>query len=285
MQDLPPERLRALWMGQLTAEDQPSLRVPATSGEPEPTSAATAVSWAEAHLFERRSVVGEHELWRHALEFARGSALTLADLKRETASRDYIREANGKLTRKDVLAREWKIIQMAKQRSGRFAPLASHGSQPATQLPDDQQRAFYRIVASRDFVTLFRGGAGTGKSYVLRGVQRAISITFAASLAVFTGCTWWKDHHLATVHSTEQEYAHLLELYQSGKIDAEQLTSRQNALAIQRDQALARAAYERAHPTPEPDTSSSTGTHDEKCKNLRHQPEPGKPCPPVPGRH
>lgn len=174
MQDLPPERLRALWQGQLRPEDARSLRVPPIAGEPETTSAATAISWAEAHLFERRSVIGEHELWRHALEFARGSALTLSDLKRETASRDYLRETNGKLTRKDVLAREWKIVQMAKQRSGRFAPLASHGSQPGTQLPDDQQRAFYRVVGSRDFVTLFRGGAGTGKSYVLRSVQKAI---------------------------------------------------------------------------------------------------------------
>ena len=31
------------------------------------------LSWAEAHLFERRSVVREHELWRHALEAIRGS--------------------------------------------------------------------------------------------------------------------------------------------------------------------------------------------------------------------
>jgi conjugative relaxase-like TrwC/TraI family protein len=174
MQDLPPERLRALWQGQIAPEDAPSLRVPPIAGEPETTSAATAVSWAEEHLFERRSVVGEHELWRHALEFARGSALTLADLKLETASRDYLREPNGKLTRKDVLAREWKIVQMAKHRTGRFAPLVSHAPQASMQLPDDQQRAFDRIVASHDFVTLFRGGAGTGKSYVLRSVQKAI---------------------------------------------------------------------------------------------------------------
>ncbi|MDQ6625026.1 MAG: hypothetical protein M3Y69_02635 [Verrucomicrobiota bacterium] len=55
----------------------------------------------------------EHELWRDALEFARGSALTLEELKRETGSRHYLRESEGKLTRKDVLAREWQIVQMA----------------------------------------------------------------------------------------------------------------------------------------------------------------------------
>ena len=38
---------------------------------------------------------------------------TLADVKRETARRDYIREASGKLTRRDVLGREWNIVQLA----------------------------------------------------------------------------------------------------------------------------------------------------------------------------
>ena len=119
-------------------------------------------------------MVREHELWRHALEFARGSTLTLQDLKRETATRDYIREANGKLARKDVLEREWRIVQMAKHGVGRFASLASHAARSVQELAEDQQRAFERIVASRDLVTLFRGGAGTGKSYVLRSVQAAI---------------------------------------------------------------------------------------------------------------
>ena len=173
--DMPPERLRTLWRGQLTAGDESSLRVPSGVGKPEAISAATAVSWAEEHLFDRRSIVHEHELWRHALEFARGSALTLADLKHETASRDYIREADGKLTRKDVLAREWRIVQMAKQGAGHFGPLASHPWQGTQQLAEDQQRAFEQILASRNFVTLFRGGAGTGKSYVLRSVQEAIT--------------------------------------------------------------------------------------------------------------
>ena len=174
MSDLPPERLRALWQSQLTPGDEPSLHVPSASGEPEPVSAAAAVDWAEEHLFDRRSVVREHDLWRHALEFARGSTLTLAGLKRETAARDYLRQADGKLTRKDVLGREWRIVQMAKHGAGQFGALVSRSPLSRQQLADDQQRAFEQILASRDFVTLFRGGAGTGKSYVLRSVQGAI---------------------------------------------------------------------------------------------------------------
>jgi conjugative relaxase-like TrwC/TraI family protein len=174
MSDLPHERLRALWQSQLTPADEPSLHVPSASDEPEPVSAAAAVDWAEEHLFDRRSVVREHDLWRHALEFARGSTLTLAGLKHETAARDYLRQADRKLTRKDVLGREWRIVQMAKHGAGQLGPLVSRSPLSTQQLADDQQRAFEQLFASRDFVTLFRGGAGTGKSYVLRSVQGAI---------------------------------------------------------------------------------------------------------------
>jgi conjugative relaxase-like TrwC/TraI family protein len=174
IQDLGPERLTELWKKQLTPENEASLRVPTAALGPISISGNTATSWAEEHLFDRRSVVREHELWRHALEFARGSGLTLTDLKRETASRDYLREADGKLTRKDVLGREWRIVQMATEGAGKFPALArlSHSS---NHLADDQQKAFERIVASRDFVTLFRGGAGTGKSYVLHTVQETVA--------------------------------------------------------------------------------------------------------------
>src|SRR4029434_2597988 len=57
--------------------------------------AAAAVTWAEEHVFERRSVVHEHELWRRALEVARGHLVTLAEIKAETARRDYVREGSG----------------------------------------------------------------------------------------------------------------------------------------------------------------------------------------------
>ncbi len=174
IRDLGPERLTALWKEQLSPEDAASLRVPNVASEPIGISSGTATSWAEEHLFDRRSVVREHELWRHALEFARGSGLTLAELKRETSSRDYLRDADGKLTRKDVLGREWQIVGMALEGAGRFSVMA-HPSQNTGQLADDQQRAFAKIARSRDFVTLFRGGAGTGKSYVLRAVQKRLT--------------------------------------------------------------------------------------------------------------
>ena len=173
-----PEELRRLWDEQLSAEERGAMAVPTGPRNPVDTpmekDAAMAVDWAEEHLFDRRSVVREHELWRYALEIARGGAATLVDIKRETARRNYIREASGKLTRRDVLGREWDIVQFAKKGARKHASLASEGDATVNGLAEDQTRALLRILGSRDFVTLFRGGAGTGKSFVLRRVQEAL---------------------------------------------------------------------------------------------------------------
>ena len=169
------EQLRRLWRGQLTVDETSALTLPERNrdGHEPNFSAADAVSWAESHLFERRSVVREHELWRHALSVARGDSISIAELKRETASRPYLRDVTDKVAHRDVLAREWEIVQAARDGLNRHAPLANTGSDK--DLAEDQRRALLEILGSRSFITLFRGGAGTGKSYVLRAVQTAIS--------------------------------------------------------------------------------------------------------------
>ena len=139
-------------------------------------SAAEALDWAEAHLFERRSVVHEHELWRHALAKARGSDVTVAELKRETEARSYLRTEQGKISCRDVLAREWAIVEMARDGVRRYSPLGRSYSLDANELAPDQLRAFRQILGSTDFITLFRGGAGTGKSFVLRRIQEALRL-------------------------------------------------------------------------------------------------------------
>ena len=178
MRTLPPEELRRLWDEQVSTAERAAMSVATKARNradvPTDKNAEAAVDWVEDHLFDRRSVVREHELWRYALEVARGSAVTLAEVKRETARRDYIREESGKLTRRDVLAREWNIVQLAKDGARKHAPLASPADGTDEGLAADQSQALTQILASRDFVTLFRGGAGTGKSFVLRRVQEAL---------------------------------------------------------------------------------------------------------------
>lgn len=173
--DVSATALRGFWIAQLSAEERASLHRPITNATEvaREVSVADAVSWAEDHLFERRSVVREHELWRHALEAARGGSLSAAELRAETAARPYLRGDADKVARRDVLEREWEIVQAARGGIGRHARMARSDTSTA-ELAPDQRRALNFILASRDFVTLFRGGAGTGKSFVLRSVQRAL---------------------------------------------------------------------------------------------------------------
>jgi len=172
--------LQAAWNAQLTPKEKASLRhlttgqpAPAVSGE---TLAKQAVSWAEEHLLERRSVVREHELWRHALEHVRGQSIGLADVQAATRQRGYLRDERhpGKVTTKELLRREWDIVCMAKDGIGRFGPYCSSHSIHNANLDAEQRQAVERILRSHDFVTLFRGGAGTGKSYTLREVYGAL---------------------------------------------------------------------------------------------------------------
>ena len=169
-------QLRNYWSEQLTEAECATLRLPMANGDVEQNgrTAGDAVSWAEEHLFERRSVVREHELWRHALASARGAALTVAEMKNETNSRAYLRAERDKVSRRDVLAREWAIVEAARNGLGRHAPLASWIAAEGSELAPDQLLAFRQMLGSTDFITLFRGGAGTGKSFVLRRIQDAL---------------------------------------------------------------------------------------------------------------
>ena len=172
--------LHATWDKQLTAEEKASLgRLTARQSTAEASSvtlAEQAVAWAEEHVFARHSVVREHELWRHALEHARGQNVKLADIQAVTRQRRYLRypEHPGKITTREVLRREWEIVCMARDGARQFTPFCSKHSIGSAALDTEQRQAVKHILNSRDFVTLFRGGAGTGKSFTLQEVYRTL---------------------------------------------------------------------------------------------------------------
>ena len=181
IQDVGLTRLQAMWDAQLTPDEKASLRSlvghkPSVL-EPADALAEKAVAWAEEHLFDRRSVVNEHELWRHALEHARGQNISLKEIQSVTRGRGYVRDEKhpGKVTTREHLQREWAIVCVAKDGRNRFRPFCPDQRIDNPQLDDEQLKAVRSILESRNFVTLFRGGAGTGKSFALQEVQRGLA--------------------------------------------------------------------------------------------------------------
>ena len=169
------DELRRLWEAQLNRTEQIALRQLANSPgkdvkEENRVTVSEAVQWAEEHLFDRNSVVLECQLWQEALGRARGEGFAVSELKDFTQRRGYIRDAArpGEVTLREVLLREWEIVQTAKDGVGDCLPLVSNPRPANPQLDDEQSKALDALLRSTNGVSVFRGGAGTGKSFVLR---------------------------------------------------------------------------------------------------------------------
>lgn len=173
--DLKRDELRSLWNAQLTRDERTTLAGLYQPSAPRPAdgnsvSLREAVEWAEEHLFDRHSVVPECQVWQEALSRARGGDFPLAELKVITERRGYIRDEArpGEVTLRDVLLREWEIVRMAKDGAGERSPLVEGTIRVNPKLDDDQRLALVGLLNSTNLVSVFRGGAGTGKSFVLR---------------------------------------------------------------------------------------------------------------------
>jgi conjugative relaxase-like TrwC/TraI family protein len=175
--DLSREQLQSLWGAQLTPHEVELLRglsrqVAESTEVTRRATVAEAVEWAEQHLFDRNSVVLECQVWQEALGRARGEEFSLEELKTLTERRGYIRNAErpGEVTMREVLLREWEVVQTAKEGVAACHPLVTNPTPPNPALDGEQRQALDALLASTNRVSLFRGGAGTGKSYVLRGL-------------------------------------------------------------------------------------------------------------------
>lgn len=179
------EELQHLWREQVTDSEwtrlqQLTRQVAVPEAKPlldRGRALAEALEWTEEHLFDRNSVVPGFQIWQTALERIRGQPLSIEELKSATRRRGYIRDNDNAVTLRTVLEREREIVQLAKEGADRQLALFRVLPNLDPKLDPEQKLALQELLQSRDSVTLFRGGAGTGKSFVLRElvkhVQRA----------------------------------------------------------------------------------------------------------------
>ncbi len=120
IKDVGLDRLQEIWDVQMTPGERVSLQNARTEKAITESrgleSAEAVVTWAEEHLFERHSVVREHEIWRHTLEHARGQNITLGEIQAVTKQRDYVRDVErpGHVATRVGLEREWAMVKIAR---------------------------------------------------------------------------------------------------------------------------------------------------------------------------
>lgn len=144
------------------------------------STASSSLQFAREHLFERCSVVYEHELLTEALRYGRGQ-IDLSELRGvlevEKSQGTFI-HSGDRLATKESLDREQRMIAMVDRGIGQYARLGGTvDSEPREHLCDEQKRAVQQILGSQDFAINLRGAAGTGKTATLREIERGLRET------------------------------------------------------------------------------------------------------------
>jgi conjugative relaxase-like TrwC/TraI family protein len=130
-----------------------------------------ALNHAVAHVFERKSVVPEHELLDVALSHRLG-AVDLNQLKGAVKHSPNLVKTERGFSTQQILATELDLIQTVNAASDSVAPLHP-GYRPADWLGEDQRRAIYHVLRTSDRITGLRGLAGSGKTTTLRELVAA----------------------------------------------------------------------------------------------------------------
>jgi conjugative relaxase-like TrwC/TraI family protein len=192
--EISTERLRKLQQARLFPEEGRALKnlhkksLKRTRHIPlEPLQEAESLQHAKEHLFERSSVVREHELMTEALRHGRGKIdrrQMRGALELEQLQGSLIRGGDNLATR-ESLERERRMVATVDGGIGRYERLGGEREfRTSERLREEQQRAVHQILNSRDFAINLRGAAGTGKTATLTEIARGLREAGREVLAV-----------------------------------------------------------------------------------------------------
>jgi conjugative relaxase-like TrwC/TraI family protein len=168
--------VRERQQAQLSADELQSLRTLAGSVQPRRTNSPAdcepeALAHAVSHVFERQSVVPEHELLAAALSHRQGE-VDLQRVKRAVRQTSELVPTERGLSTRQILETELSLIQAVDRGRDAVGPLHPE-YQPAVWLGEDQRRAVLHILNTGDRITGLRGLAGTGKTTALQELSNA----------------------------------------------------------------------------------------------------------------
>lgn len=135
-----------------------------------------SVEMALSHSFERESIVPERKVLEQAMRFGVGIIdvhAVAAEAKKQNLRTTRI---NGRAmsTTPAVLGDEKRVLSFAKDGIGSVDPLNSTWKPSESWLSEEQLAAIHGLTASRDRLQLILGGAGTGKTTLMKQAVAAI---------------------------------------------------------------------------------------------------------------
>ena len=196
LKEIATAEVLALQRSQLSPEERKQLQALRAQSEGQTVPIQTgqerdALRASVGHLFERQSVLREHEILAEALNQSLGS-LDLEELK-QTASNDeagLVRlsaHAENPLlseccTRQGLELEQWAVKYVDTTKDS--CPALNSRFVSAEHLSDEQKQAVASILGTGDRVFSFRGVAGAGKTTTLREVQRGLNEAGHAVFAI-----------------------------------------------------------------------------------------------------
>ena len=175
-----PEELRARWQREAGGELATIQSVIAAAAGVRRTSAGldavAALTAAEAHIFERRSVVDSRDLLREGLRAGRGDA-TLPALRAEIDRRlvaGTLVRVGEEIASREALAAEQEFVAWAHANRMACTRLGTPGD--LSSLGEDQRAAVTQVLGSTSRVVVLQGDAGTGKTTCLRALVAGIEL-------------------------------------------------------------------------------------------------------------
>ena len=179
--DIEKSELRELWDKRISVDERQAIQNLRNTVITTPkVSEMKAMDFAIQHCYERASIATDKELLRHALRFGVGD-VNVDQIKRQLLRDELIKEnVDGRqwLTTKDVLAEEKRLIDFVQGGKGKFKPfnLCEYRFQNS-KLSNEQRNAVLHVLQSTNRVTAIRGGAGTGKTTMMKEAVAAIEST------------------------------------------------------------------------------------------------------------
>lgn len=182
---LTPEQEKSAWENRLSDSEGESLqglkKPMAANGNRAlgyTVSGKDYVEHSVNHLLERKSVTNDKEVLQLALKDSLGKGISWGAVKKGLAECKEligVRENHvNYLTTISALQEENSLIAKAHDSKGRFKPLNTEYKPNNERLTDEQRNAIFQALQGTDGITIIAGKAGTGKTTLMKEVQKGI---------------------------------------------------------------------------------------------------------------